>query len=166
MLSQYRVLGSYLFHKVFMALQFLVFFLFSFFKKDLFTYLRGRERERFRGAVEEGERISSRLPTECGAWHGAWSHDPEIMTWAEIKSWMLNRLSHPGALGDLRIFTEINSSPYLFHSFFPLSYSPFLICFISLAIVIVGFCSSGCHYFCTIMCPGTVLGDIYRHYFI
>ena len=27
---------------------------------------------------------------------GAQSHDPEIMTCAEIKSWMLNQLSHPG----------------------------------------------------------------------
>ena len=26
-----------------------------------------------------------------------YSHDPGIMTWAEIKSWALNRLSHPGA---------------------------------------------------------------------
>ena len=25
------------------------------------------------------------------------SQDPDIMTWAEIKSWTLNRLSHPGA---------------------------------------------------------------------
>ena len=32
-----------------------------------------------------------------GAQHGARSHDPEIMTWAEIKSRMLNWLSPPGA---------------------------------------------------------------------
>ena len=27
---------------------------------------------------------------------GAWSHNPEIMIWAETKSQMLNQLSHPG----------------------------------------------------------------------
>ena len=32
-----------------------------------------------------------------GAWFGAWSHDPEIMTWAKIKSWTFSWLSHPGA---------------------------------------------------------------------
>ena len=42
------------------------------------------------GAPEgEGERILSRLHTQHGAQHGTPSHDPEIMTWAEIKSWML-----------------------------------------------------------------------------
>ena len=43
------------------------------------------------------ERISSRLLTECGAHCGAWSQDPEIMTWGEIKSQTLKWLSHPGA---------------------------------------------------------------------
>ena len=33
------------------------------------------------------------------------SHDCKIMTRAEIKSWTLNRLSHPGALG-IRISTS------------------------------------------------------------
>ena len=36
------------------------------------------------------------LHTEHGVWHRAWSHDPKVMTWDEIKSWMLSRLSHPG----------------------------------------------------------------------
>jgi len=29
----------------------------------------------------------------------AWTHNPEIETWAEIKSWRLNWLSHPGTPG-------------------------------------------------------------------
>ena len=47
-----------------------------------------------RRAEGEGERILSRFHTQCGAG----SHNPEIMTWLEIKSQMLNWLSHPGAL--------------------------------------------------------------------
>ena len=39
----------------------------------------------------------SSLPAEQGARRGAWSHHPEIMTWAEIKSQMPNWLSYPGA---------------------------------------------------------------------
>lgn len=42
------------------------------------------------------EGISSRLPTEHRSGYKAQSHDPEIMTQAEIKSQMLNRLSHSG----------------------------------------------------------------------
>ena len=45
----------------------------------------------------EGKRISRRLPAEHRAWNRAQSHDPEIMTWAEIKSWMLNWQSHPNS---------------------------------------------------------------------
>ena len=44
---------------------------------------------------EERERISSRLLTEHGAWHGTWSHDPEIITWVQAKSQTLNWLSYP-----------------------------------------------------------------------
>jgi len=48
------------------------------------------------GKGAEGEReYSSRLPTECRAWCGAQSHNPEILPWAKIKT--LNQLSHPGA---------------------------------------------------------------------
>ena len=43
-----------------------------------------RERER------ERERISSKLPAGHRAQHGARTHDPEVMTLAEIKSQMLN----------------------------------------------------------------------------
>ena len=39
----------------------------------------------------------SRLPSEWGAWLGARSQDPEIMTWAKIKGQPFNQLSHPGA---------------------------------------------------------------------
>ena len=41
-------------------------------------------------------KVLSRLPAECVAQHGAWSYDPEIMIWAETKSRVLKRLSHPG----------------------------------------------------------------------
>jgi len=54
----------------------------------IFLVGRGRGRRR--------ERILSRLHVQHRAWRGARSHDPEIMTWAKIKSQMLNRLSHPG----------------------------------------------------------------------
>ena len=50
------------------------------------------------GGAEEKERISSRLPTESRASFKAGSHDPETMTWAEIKSQAFNQLSHPGPL--------------------------------------------------------------------
>ena len=42
-------------------------------------------------------RGGSRLPAECGAHQRTWSHNAEIMTLAEVKSWLLNRLSHPCA---------------------------------------------------------------------
>ena len=51
---------------------------------------RGGERPR------ERERLSSRLSAECEALQGAWSQDPEIMTWAKTKSQMLNWLCHRG----------------------------------------------------------------------
>ena len=43
-------------------------------------------------------RISSRLRTGCGGQRRAWSHNPEIMTWAKTKSQTLNRQSPSGAL--------------------------------------------------------------------
>ena len=53
------------------------------------------ERENMSGGAEgEGEKVKQTL---CWARSpGAPSHDPEIMTWAEIKSQILNWLSHPG----------------------------------------------------------------------
>ena len=48
---------------------------------------RGRERERKQTSAEHG--VGLRSP----------SNDPdEIMTWAEIKRWTLNQVSHPGTL--------------------------------------------------------------------
>ena len=45
-----------------------------------------------------GERESQAdAPTKHRAQCRAWSHDPGIMTWAEINSQMLNWPSHPGA---------------------------------------------------------------------
>ena len=38
----------------------------------------------------------SRLCTGWGTQCETWTHNPEIKTWAEIKSWTLNWLSHPG----------------------------------------------------------------------
>ena len=43
------------------------------------------------------EKERSRFHTEHRTSLWAWLHNPEIMTWAEIKSWMLNWLRHPGA---------------------------------------------------------------------
>lgn len=42
--------------------------------------------------LRERERISSGLCTEHGASCGAWSRDPEIMTWAETESQMLTQV--------------------------------------------------------------------------
>ena len=56
------------------------------------------ERERPSGRRSRGrrrERIFKQLTMEPSA--GAGSPDPEITTWAEIKSWLLNWLSHSGA---------------------------------------------------------------------
>ena len=39
----------------------------------------------------------SRFPNKQGAWHGARSQDPEIMTWDLSWRQMFNRLSHPGS---------------------------------------------------------------------
>lgn len=52
----------------------------------LFFFLIDREKGR-RGRGSRRERLPSRLHGQC----------PEIMTWGQIKSPMLNRLSHPGA---------------------------------------------------------------------
>ena len=44
----------------------------------------------------EAERIWSRLHAQCGAQCGILSHDPEIMTWAEVRSHQtLNWMGHP-----------------------------------------------------------------------
>ena len=61
----------------------------------LFLLFRGIEKVE-KGEGRRRERILSRLHTQSRAWCGAWSHDPEIMIWTKIQSWMLNQLSHPG----------------------------------------------------------------------
>ena len=58
--------------------------------------------------------FSSRLHTQNGAEHGAWTHNFEIKIWAEIKSQMLNELSHPGTL-HLPFLTDFHS--IFIHSF-------------------------------------------------
>ena len=66
--------------------QFYLLKLYIFFK-DLFILERG--------AGGEGERENlKQIPTEHRAHQGAWFQDPEIMTWANIKSQTLNQLSH------------------------------------------------------------------------
>ena len=42
--------------------------------------------------------FKSRFHTHCGAQLQAWPHNPETNTQAEVKSWMLNQLSHSGTL--------------------------------------------------------------------
>ena len=78
-----------------------------FLQKILFIYCRqqeymwvcvpGKLGEEQTVREREGERISSRLHAELGAWLGAQSYHSKIMTWAETKSQPLNWLSHPGA---------------------------------------------------------------------
>ena len=79
--------------------KFLHFFIFkNIFKKILFIL---REREwvymcawaQEKGGGRGRETISGRLPAECVALGGAPSHNPEIRTWAETKSRLLNWLS-------------------------------------------------------------------------
>ena len=70
---------------------------FNLFFLSLFI-LRERDRERKGQRERGGERIPSRLhtvSTEPKAGLELMNH--EIMTWAEIQSWLLNWLSHPGA---------------------------------------------------------------------
>ena len=50
----------------------------------------------FGGGRAEEEKVSSRLRAECGAWCRARFHDPEITTWVQTKSWMLNLLCYLG----------------------------------------------------------------------
>ena len=70
----------------------------------IFFFLREREREREWACKQwggaEGQRkeiILSRLHIQCRAQHRAWSHNPGIMNWDEIKTGVLDQLNHPGA---------------------------------------------------------------------
>ena len=63
---------------------------------NLFSFLFFFKREGLMWGEGRGkERILRRLHTQNRAWCRARFHNPEIMTWAEIKSWTLNQLSHP-----------------------------------------------------------------------
>ena len=62
------------------------------------------------GAEAEGERISSRLHAEYGTQCGAQSNDPEVMTWAETKSVMLNWLPSVTQAPQGIIFTKNTKS--------------------------------------------------------
>ena len=77
------------------------FYLVTPFKKVVIYLLRGRVQASTHTWVrgrEEGERISSQLHVEREAWHGAPSHNPEVVTWAKVKNQTLNQPSHPGSL--------------------------------------------------------------------
>ena len=81
--------------------------LFSFFKVYLFILreqARARTHKWGRGRERGRERIPSKICAEHGAWHRARSHNLEIMTLADIKSQMLNWLSHPGVPLPMMIF--------------------------------------------------------------
>ena len=60
--------------------------------------LRGSEHVSGGEGQRERERESQAGSTFSVVWSPIWtlSHDREIMTWAEVKSWMLNWLGHPG----------------------------------------------------------------------
>ena len=61
--------------------------IFIFLKKYIFFLFIERKREKERVQRQrERDRTPGRCYTEYSAWHRAWSHDPEIMTWAKIKS--------------------------------------------------------------------------------
>ena len=88
------------------------------FWKCLFIYCerkRKRERERACSWVEDGqrERIPSSFHAQCGAQRRALSHHHKITTWADIKSWTLNWLSHSGVLS-LSKFKKIENIPSFF----------------------------------------------------
>ena len=48
-------------------------------------------------------------PAGHGAWLGAWSLAPEIMTWAEIKSWTFNQVSHGGLNNRRNLYIPVPS---------------------------------------------------------
>ena len=64
------------------------YFIYLFWEREREQWKRGRERR--------SERISSRVRTvSVGPHEGLYPRNSEIMTWAKIKSQMLNQLSHP-----------------------------------------------------------------------
>ena len=78
----------------------------NFFIFKHFIYLRESEQ-----GEKQSRRGIRRLHTEHRAQSGARSWDPEIITWTETKSWMLNWLSHSGTSRKLfkkRLWIEIS----------------------------------------------------------
>lgn len=67
-------------------------------KKHLFIFKRER------GHRERDKEPQADL-AEHGAWHRARAYDPEIMTWTQVKSPTLNRLSHSGAPSSFILIT-------------------------------------------------------------
>lgn len=94
------------------------FLFFLYFPKDWFIWERECECAHTRTQAGEGqtergrERLSSRLPAEQGVRNGARSYNPEAMTWAGIKSRLLNRLSRLGALNICKLLIGNNKYPY------------------------------------------------------
>ena len=86
---------------------FLAVFKIPFLFKDIYLFIWERESEFMnsgRGRADEWR--EKQIP--CWAWSPtqAWSPNPEIMTWAEIKSCRLNLWSHPGTSGILFIIFD------------------------------------------------------------
>ena len=77
------------------------------------------KRESMQGRGAEKERCRGMLHNQHKAWHGARSHDAEIMTWAEIKSHMLSKLCHPGTFFSISFYLKMWSWPTKL-SLFPL----------------------------------------------
>ena len=97
-----------------------------FFFKDLLIYFREKESEYKQRGGAEGEKESpSDSPPGCRAQLRSGSHNPEIMTWAKIKSWMLNWLS-PQVPHSATSFLKVHclTSGYLWILDFPLLLIP------------------------------------------
>ena len=75
-------------------IEFVVFYFILFYFILFYFIYFFREREHKLGRGAEGER--RRENPKQGFWCRTGSHAAGIRTWAEITSWMLNRLSHPG----------------------------------------------------------------------
>ena len=72
----------------------------------IYLFLREREREREREGTRKGRGTERGI--ESGAWDRLKLTNCEIITWAKIKSWTPNWLSHPGA--HLYIFLKSNQA--------------------------------------------------------
>ena len=84
--------------------------LLNIFKNLFISESEEESRHEQEGGQREREKITSRLPSEPGAWY----HGPEIMTWAKTKSRMHNWLSHPGAPVFIWILNSTSYRIFLF----------------------------------------------------